>query len=353
MSARAVADLLARALAAAVAAGDLPPVAAPPQVVEPPRDPAHGDYASNLALLLARPLGRPPLAVAEAIARHVPPGDLAAEVRAAAPGFLNVRLDPAWLRAELAARLATGPTNREADLGGGAEAAVAGPTFAEALAADATAGRRAVVAEALAAIFERTGHRVVRGGANAPAVKAVAVAPPTPTFGDVVAAIGADAARFLLLARPADEAIALDLGLARRQTAENPAFYARYTHARVAGALRVAAAEHPTLVDPAGAPLDRLDAPEELALLRRLAAWPDALAGAVRGREPSRIARHVLALADGFHRWHAAHRILGDDPTLVHARIALATAVRDQLAAALADVLGVAAPEQVDELGGP
>ncbi len=61
-------------------------------------DPAHGDVASNVALKLARPLRRPPMAIAEAIAavlRSDAAGGPLAEVTVAAPGFLNLRLAPA------------------------------------------------------------------------------------------------------------------------------------------------------------------------------------------------------------------------------------------------------------------
>ncbi len=65
--------------------------------IERPADKAHGDYAANIAMRLAKPLRRPPLEVAKAIAEHVPARDLIAAVEAAAPGFINIRLEPAWL----------------------------------------------------------------------------------------------------------------------------------------------------------------------------------------------------------------------------------------------------------------
>ena len=65
--------------------------------VERPADKAHGDYAANIAMRLARPLKKPPLEIARAIAERVPVRDVIAAVDVAAPGFINVRLDPAWL----------------------------------------------------------------------------------------------------------------------------------------------------------------------------------------------------------------------------------------------------------------
>jgi arginyl-tRNA synthetase len=65
--------------------------------IERPADKSHGDYAANVAMRLAKPLRKPPLEIAKAIAERVPPREGIASVDAAAPGFINVRLDPAWL----------------------------------------------------------------------------------------------------------------------------------------------------------------------------------------------------------------------------------------------------------------
>src|SRR5690242_4793435 len=98
---------------AATASGALPPIpegaAVPAVEVEHPADPAHGDLASNLAMKLARPLRRPPIAIAEAIAAELrgAAGDTLTGVEVAAPGFLNLRLaDGALERTLDAARTA-------------------------------------------------------------------------------------------------------------------------------------------------------------------------------------------------------------------------------------------------------
>ena len=83
------------AVAAAVDAGELS-VASPPQVlVERPKTRAHGDYASNVALQLARPAGQPPRQVAEVIAARLRGVSGIAAVEVAGPGFLNFRLERA------------------------------------------------------------------------------------------------------------------------------------------------------------------------------------------------------------------------------------------------------------------
>jgi arginyl-tRNA synthetase len=87
-----LADAIVCAISAAVDAGELS-IAAPDTVlVERPKNPDHGDYATNAALQLAKPAGRPPREVAERIAAHLREADGIAEVDIAGPGFLNIRL---------------------------------------------------------------------------------------------------------------------------------------------------------------------------------------------------------------------------------------------------------------------
>jgi arginyl-tRNA synthetase len=106
---------------AATASGalpDVPPEAPRPAVeIEHPADPTHGDLASNLAMKLARPLRRPPAAIAEVIATELraAAGDTFASVDVAAPGFLNLRVADAALERTLdAARVADRDFGRSA-----------------------------------------------------------------------------------------------------------------------------------------------------------------------------------------------------------------------------------------------
>jgi arginyl-tRNA synthetase len=87
-----------RALAQAIEAGSLPPPdegVLPPVEIERPGNPEHGDLASNVALKLARPLRRPPIAIAEAIVAQLPVStddSPTASAVVAPPGFINLRL---------------------------------------------------------------------------------------------------------------------------------------------------------------------------------------------------------------------------------------------------------------------
>ena len=85
------------AVAASVEAGELA-VPVPAEVaVERPRSKEHGDYATSVALQLAKPAGRPPRQVAELLAARLREVDGVASVDVAGPGFLNVRLAEAAL----------------------------------------------------------------------------------------------------------------------------------------------------------------------------------------------------------------------------------------------------------------
>src|SRR5689334_20382407 len=86
--------LLADACAAAASAGEIGGV--PPAIsIERPKNPEHGDFATNVALALGKPVGKPPRVVAEALVKHlhVGSGAILAEASVAGPGFINLRLD--------------------------------------------------------------------------------------------------------------------------------------------------------------------------------------------------------------------------------------------------------------------
>ncbi len=109
-----VRDTVERAWARATESGTLPAVPEGEDVgaveVSRPDNPEHGDFASNLALRLARPLHRSPLQIAQAIADEIrrEPGPVAT-VDVAPPGFLNLRLSPAAIESAVDAALAAGP----------------------------------------------------------------------------------------------------------------------------------------------------------------------------------------------------------------------------------------------------
>ena len=130
--------------------------------VEPPRDTAHGDMATNAAMVLAKPAGKAPLAIAEALAAKLlaDPRITAADV--AGPGFLNLRLAADLWRGVVRAALAQGTDFGRADLGKGRSVNV------EFVSANPTGPmhvghvRGAVVGDALANLLAFAGWDVTR-----------------------------------------------------------------------------------------------------------------------------------------------------------------------------------------------
>lgn len=88
-----------RAVRLAVAEGELSVAVPARAVVTPPGPGGSGDYATNIALQLARPAGRPPLQVAEILRSHLSRTEGVAAVEITGPGFLNIRLDRAAVTA--------------------------------------------------------------------------------------------------------------------------------------------------------------------------------------------------------------------------------------------------------------
>jgi arginyl-tRNA synthetase len=140
-----------------------------------------------------------------------------------------------------------------------------------------------------------------------------------------------------------------DLNAAVAQTRDNPVFYVQYAHARCRSVLR-AAGQTPGLQQ---ADLSSLTAPEELALIRRLIAWPRMVETAAEAREPHRIAFYLYELAGEFHalwnagREDAALRFLqAEKPVETQARVALVSATAIVIRSGLA-VLGVKPVEEM------
>jgi arginyl-tRNA synthetase len=157
--------------------------------------------------------------------------------------------------------------------------------------------------------------------------------------------VGRDAARFTFLMRRHDSPLDFDLGVATRQSAENPVYYVQYAHARIRSIWRQLA-EHGIEAprDWSAVSLDALRLPEELAIAKRLVEYGALVAGAARALEPHRIAYWLHELAGLFHPYYKAHRVIQPDRDLMLARLALCTAVGHVLANGLS-LLGVSAPE--------
>ena len=177
------------------------------------------------------------------------------------------------------------------------------------------------------------------------------------TLRDLIEEVGADAVRFTMLTRKSDAQMEFDLDQVVAQTRENPVFYVQYAHARCRSVLRgavemfsAAAVSDEAL---AGASLDGLTADADMALIRRIAAWPRTVEGAALAREPHRIAFFLYDLAADFHMlWNrgrddATLRFLQpDNPAETLARLALVAATAVVIRSGLA-VMGVSPVEEM------
>jgi arginyl-tRNA synthetase len=154
--------MLVEAVERAIVAGDLPRVAVPDVSLEHPPNPQLGDYASTLALKLARSVGRPPLDIAGAITAHLQPDASVAAVEMARPGFINVHLANEWLQDQVNDVLRQAARFGSVALGDGARVQV------EHVSANPTgplhvgAGRNAALGDTLAGLLAFCGFAVQR-----------------------------------------------------------------------------------------------------------------------------------------------------------------------------------------------
>jgi arginyl-tRNA synthetase len=181
------------------------------------------------------------------------------------------------------------------------------------------------------------------------------------TLREVVDEVGRDAVRFMMLYRKNDAVLDFDLMKVIEQSRENPVFYVQYGHARGRSVFRNAKEVVPDLPEDgagratalASAPLERLDDPGELTIMRRLALFPRLVEAAALAHEPHRVAFYLYELASDFHaQWNRGKDsphlrfIIQNDPLITLARLALVQGVITVLASGLA-VLGVEAPEEM------
>jgi arginyl-tRNA synthetase len=365
-----------RAVRRAVDVGELGVRVPASAAVTPPGPGGCGDYATNIALRLAGPAGRPAREVAEILRPHIAGAAGVADVTVTGPGFLNITL------------------------GGGAFAALVGEVLEQGARygyGDSLAGqvvelrvphdtRAEVVADTLVRIVATQGGRAEVRHAEPVNLRPV----PVPATEDP-AALGPDASRWALLhPAPHDRPRISADHLLQRES--NPLFRVRYAHARTRALRRNAATlgysgAHEDVRPPNGSggsgvltdavphaggspapspedsptPRDagalavthvrRTDVPapshqDEADLLAALAEYPHALCVAARHRAPDRLARHLVVTADALLGFQHVVLPLGDEkPSAAHrARLALAEAAGTVLAGGLS-LLGISAPD--------
>lgn len=155
-------EAVARAVAAAIAAGDLPALEVPAFTVNRPRDRAHGDWATNAALMVARPARRPAAEAAALILGHLPAVPHVAKAEVAGPGFINFTLAPSWYREVLTRAAQGGPDHARSDVGAGERIQVEFVSSNPNGPLHIGHGRGGVVGDVLARVLSYVGHPVER-----------------------------------------------------------------------------------------------------------------------------------------------------------------------------------------------
>ncbi|HET8731815.1 MAG TPA: DALR anticodon-binding domain-containing protein, partial [Moraxellaceae bacterium] len=167
------------------------------------------------------------------------------------------------------------------------------------------------------------------------------------TLHQLIEEAGNDATRFFYLSRSPDQHLEFDIDLARSQTADNPVYYLQYAHARICSMLRE--------LDERGGAFDAVEGLSALAelpeaaaeeLAKRLGSWPETVASAARNRAPQQLANALRDIAQEFHAYYNAHKILVEDVRVRNARLTLCVAVKSVIAQGLG-LLGVAAPDRM------
>jgi len=166
---------------------------------------------------------------------------------------------------------------------------------------------------------------------------------------ELIEEAGKDACRFFFALRTPDSHLNFDLELAKKQSSENPVFYVQYVHARICSIFRKAA-ETDLRKEGEDLPMPNaryLTAPEERALLLKLAWFPEVLLDSERFLSPHPLANYLMELAGLFHPFYEKCPVAtADDPEVAKARLLLIAGVRDVIREGLG-LLGVSSPEQM------
>lgn len=165
------------------------------------------------------------------------------------------------------------------------------------------------------------------------------------TLNELIEEVGTDAARYFFIMRSLDTQLDFDLDLAKSHSNENPVYYIQYANARIFSIYKQVA-ENGDVFDMTwkNTKWDKLKEERELALIKKMADYPEEIRKAAADRAPHRIAHFVYEMAGLFHAFYNNCHIIQSDKELEEARLALVTAVQITIANCLA-VLGISAPE--------
>ncbi|MBT9131611.1 MAG: Arginine--tRNA ligase [Syntrophomonadaceae bacterium] len=159
------------------------------------------------------------------------------------------------------------------------------------------------------------------------------------TLRQVLHEVGGDVARFFFLMRKTDSHLNFDIELAKSESLENPVYYVQYVHARSASIMKVA--RENAIAPGKDADLSFLREEEEIAIMKKLAQFPDVITGCAKNVEPQPVTGYLQDLAKAFHNYYNHFRVINpDNQQLTQARLRLVVAVKTVIANGLT-LLGI------------
>ncbi|MBI5816181.1 MAG: arginine--tRNA ligase [Nitrospinae bacterium] len=166
------------------------------------------------------------------------------------------------------------------------------------------------------------------------------------TLREILDEVGVDATRFFFLMRSTDSQMEFDVDLAKKHSDENPVYYIQYAHARCANIFTTAKERGVEMVPFGQVDKSQLAGEDELRLIRKLAGFPDVVAGCAEAYHVHPIPQYLLDLAGLFHSFYKHHRVVTENVPLSQARLKLVEAVKTVIGNGL-ELLGVEAPERM------
>lgn len=153
--------------------------------------------------------------------------------------------------------------------------------------------------------------------------------------------VGVDAVRYFFVQRAVDTHLDFDLGLAKKQSNDNPVYYAQYAHARICSILRQA----PEMAE--ATEFELLTHEKEIALMKYINEFTNVVSDAARTRAPHKVCNYIQKLAQHFHSFYNVCKVIDmEHEELSAQRLALLKATKITLKNAL-DLIGVEAIEKM------
>lgn len=166
------------------------------------------------------------------------------------------------------------------------------------------------------------------------------------TLSTLLDEIPIDAARFFFNLREPNSHFDFDLDLAVSQTSQNPVYYVQYAHARICSVLKKMNEEGIEVKSLDKAALSILTAPEEQEMIKHLATLPNVINEAAKAYDPAKVTKYVIDLATMYHKFYNNCRIMGEDESVMQARLSLSLAVK-QVIKNILDMLKITCPESM------